>query len=143
MKKILSFLCVVILITSIAAPPVALATMELSPMSNSYISDFTSNISALGNGKVKIEFTTTGTKSMDTIGASVIKVYDQNGWVYTFDKSNTAYTSKMVGNNTFAFTGSVTYDGQSGDTYYAIVTHYAAKGSGSGTENYTTNSVVA
>lgn len=35
------------------------------------------------------------------------------------------------------------YQGVEGNTYNALVTHYAAKGTGSGTENYTTNSVVA
>ena len=53
------------------------------------------------------------------------------------------YTSQMIGTKSTHFYGSVTYQGVEGNTYYATVTHYAAKGSGSGTEDLTSNSVVA
>lgn len=143
MRKTNRVLIVMLLIASFISTPIAMAAAPHSPQSNAYISSFASKVSATGNGQIKIEFETGGTGTMGTIGASVIKVYNQNGWVYTFNMSNLAYTSKMVGNNTTSFYGSVTYDGVSGNTYYAVVTHYAAKEGGSGTEVYTTNSVVA
>lgn len=142
MKKTVRILLLMVLIISIMSTSVAMA-YALTPRSNAYVSSFDNEITAIGDGKVKIEFETWGTGTMDKIGASTIKVYDQNGWVYSFFMSNPAYTSQMIGTKTTRFYGSVTYQGVEGNTYYATVTHYAAKGTGSGTEDYTTNSVVA
>lgn len=143
MKKTIRTIFLIILTISLMSASVAMAESQPAPQSNAYISSFDNEISALGDGKVKIEFDTFGTGTMDKIGASVIKLYDQNGLVYTFRMSNSAYTSQMIGTKSTHFYGSVTYQGVEGNTYYATVTHYAAKGTGSGTENYTTNSVVA
>lgn len=142
MKKAARTLLLMVLIISIMSTSVVMA-YAVTPRSNAYVSSFDNKITAIGNGKVKIEFDTSGTGTMDKIGASTIKVYDQNGWVYSFFMSNSAYTSQMIGTKSTHFYGSVTYQGVEGNTYYATVTHYAAKGSGSGTEDLTTNSVVA
>lgn len=142
MKKTVRILLLMVLIISIMSTSVAMA-YALTPRSNAYVSSFDNEITAIGDGKVKIEFETWGTGTMDKIGASTIKVYDQNGWVYSFFMSNPAYTSQMIGTKSTHYYGSVTYQGVEGNTYYATVTHYAAKGTGSGTEDYTTNSVVA
>ena len=141
MKKFSKLLIILLLIVSVLSSPIAMAaTPQFSP-TNLYISSYVSKCYAIGNGQVKISFSTAGTDVMDTIGASVIKVYDKNGLVFTFNMSNAAYKSQMLGNDTVAYTGSVIYNGTENNTYYAIVTHYAAKDGGSGTENYTTNSV--
>lgn len=142
MKKTMRTLLLMILIISIMSTSVVMA-YAVTPRSNAYVSSFDNEITAIGDGKVKIEFETWGTGTMDKIGASTIKVYDQDGWVYSFFMSNSAYTSQMIGTKTTHFYGSVTYQGVEGNTYHATVTHYAAKDGGSGTENYTTNSVVA
>lgn len=143
MKKTMRTFLLIILTISLMSTTVAFAESQPAPQSNAYISSFDDKISAIGDGKIKVEFETWGMGTMDKVGASVVKIYDQDGWVYTFNMSNSAYTSQMIGTKTVHFYGSVTYQGVEGNTYYATVTHYAAKGSGSGTENYTTNSVVA
>lgn len=142
MKKIARTLILIVLIISIMSTSVVMA-YAVTPRSNAYVSSFTNEITAIGDGKVKIKFETLGMGTMDKIGASTIKVYDQDGWVYSFFMSNSAYTSQMIGTKTTHFYGSVTYQGVEGNTYYATVTHYAAKGSGSGTEDLNTNAVVA
>lgn len=142
MNKTVRTLLLLILIISLMSTSAVMA-YALTPYSNAYVSSFDNEISALGGGNIKIEFETWGTGTMDKIGASVIKLYDQDGLVYTFSMSNPTYTSQMIGTKSTHFYGSVTYEGVAGNTYYATVTHYAAKGTGSGTENYTTNSVVA
>lgn len=142
MKKTARTLLLMVLIISIMSTSFVMA-YAATPRSNAYVSSFDNKISALGDGKIKIEFDTWGTGTMDKIGASVIKLYDQNGLVYTFKMSDSAYTSQMIGTKLTHYYGSVTYQGVEGNTYNALVTHYAAKGTGSGTENYTTNSVVA
>lgn len=142
MKKMMRTLLLMILIVSLVSAPAAMAAQQ-APRSNAYVSSFDNEITAIGDGKVKIGFDTWGMGTMDKIGASVIKLYDQDGLVYTFRMSNATYASQMVTSNSPFFHGSVTYQGVEGNTYYATVTHYAAKGTGSGAENYTTNSVVA
>lgn len=142
MKKTARTLLLMILIISIMSTSFVMA-YAVTPRSNAYVSSFDNKISAIGDGKVKIEFETRGMGTMDKIGASTIKVYDQNGWVYSFFMSNPTYTSQMIGTKSTHFYGSVTYQGVEGNTYYATVTHYAAKGSGSGTEDLNTNYAVA
>lgn len=141
MKKIFKTLIMMLLIASLLSTPIAMAAAPQISPTNLYISSYSSKCYAIGDGQVKIAFTTVGTSSMDTIGASVIKVYDKNGWVFTFNMSNATYKSQMISNNAVIYTGSVVYNGTENNTYYAIVTHYAEKDGGSGTENYTTNSV--
>lgn len=143
MKKTVRTLLTIILIISLVSVPAAMAEAQMAPRSNAYVASFDNRISALGDGKVKIEFETCGTGTMDVIGAYVIKLYDQNCLVYTLKMTNSDYTAQMIGTNRTHFYGSVTYNGVSGNTYNAVVTHYAAKNGGTGTENYTTNSVVA
>ena len=142
MKKTTRTLLLMVLIISIMSTSVVMA-YAVTPRSNAYISSFNNEVSAIGDGKIKIEFETRGTGTMDKIGASTIKVYDQNGWVYSFFMSNPAYTSQLIGTKSTHYYGSVIYQGVEGNTYHATVTHYAAKGSGSGTEDLTSNSAVA
>lgn len=142
MKKAARTLLVMILIISIMSTSLVMA-YAVTPRSNAYVASFDNEVTAIGDGKIKIEFETRGTGTMDKIGASTIKVYDQDGWVYSFFMSNSAYTSQMIGTKSTHFYGSVIYQGVEGNTYHATVTHYAAKGSGSGTENLTSNSAVA
>ena len=143
MRRTIKVLIVTLLIVAVISPTVAMAATPQLPTSNAYISSFDNKMTATGGGQIKIEFETWGMGTVDKLGVSVISVYNQNGWVYTFSMSNPAYTDKMIGYDKLVFYGSVTYNGNAGDTYYAIVTHYAAKGTGSGTEILTTNSVVA
>lgn len=143
MKKTISFLCVVVLMMHIVAIPTALASTTPLPISNQYIGSFNGCTSALGDGKIEVRFETIGTDMMDSIGASTVEIYNMDGLVYTFNMSNATHTSQMIGHDAIGFAGSVTYSGISGEVYYAIVTHYAAKGNGSGTERYTTNLVIA
>lgn len=76
---------------------------------------------------------------MTSIGASCIKIYTSDGTlVKTFWS---AYNPSMLGSNTYSYTGSVSYDGVDGTTYYAEITGYASYGGGSGTETYTTVSL--
>ena len=80
MKKTARTLFLMILIISIMSTSVVMA-YAVTPRSNAYISSFNNEVSAIGDGKIKIEFETRGMGTMDKIGASTIKVYDQNGWV--------------------------------------------------------------
>lgn len=101
---------------------------------------------ALGGGKVLIEFDMGTTHTMTELGAQHIVIYEQRasdgGYksVKTYSRYNT--NGLMDGNSTSAY-GSVTYSGTSGKKYYAKVTFYAKDDDGSETLNQYTNKVTA
>lgn len=132
--KIVALVLMLALALSIGAMAAEKETAE--PYSNSYIKSCLASISQSG-GTVTVSFTTYGTGKMTSIGASTIKIYASGGTspVKTFYSSS---TSSMLGSNAYSYSSSVTYDGNSSTSYYAVVTHYAANSSGSGTQNYTT-----
>lgn len=75
---------------------------------------------------------------MDKIGATEIRLFEQNGttWsrVKTFDSNDSQYTSAMIDTNSGAFSSHVTYsEGSATKNYFAIVYFYAEKDGGSDT----------
>lgn len=139
MKKSIRFLAFVMVLTlSLSCVALAAYSEEATPCTNNYIRSVVANVSKSGN-TVYVSFTVYGTGIMTSVGASCIKLYTSDGGlVKTFYSS--AYPT-MLGSNRGAYTGTVSYPGTSGKTYYAVVTAYAANSTRSGTENYTTGTV--
>lgn len=135
MKKLLkSFsICLIIIAmvstTAYAAPPGDSA----DPQANSYIWKTTVGIVSLGNGKIEVDFSVTGTgKPMPDIGATRVTIYNESGQkmaIYRYTDPGYEY---MIGHNKFSHTASVFYQGVSGQRYYAIVSFYAGDLNGSG-----------
>jgi hypothetical protein len=108
-----------------------------------YISSYRASVIPTGNGKVNIEFSVVGTGTMTKIGSSVIQVYKSDGTlVATFSYTNSGYEN-MMGANTYTHTGSVSYSGISGQSYYSIVTFFAKNSNGSDSKTYTTSLATA
>lgn len=87
---------------------------------------------------VNVYFYVVGCNFMDKIGATEIRIFEQNGtsWnrVKTFDSNDSQYTSAMIGTNTGIKSSHVTYtEGSASKNYYAIVYFYAEKDGGSDT----------
>lgn len=136
-KQIMKVVALVLLMAfSLSIGAIAAEKETAEPCSNSYIKSFAASITA-SNGAVTVNFITKGTGVMTSIGASTIKIYAVGGStpVKTFYSSS---TPSMLGSNRISYSSSVTYYGNSGTSYYAVVTHYAANSSGSGTQTYTT-----
>lgn len=112
------------------------------PRASSYIISKSASITAQGGGTIKITFTITATGTMTKLGAQTIDLYDSDGYVCTFRYTNSNY-SNMMGYNDFYHNSYVTYNGVSGETYYAIVSFYAGNSSGGDTRTYTTYSCTA
>ena len=75
---------------------------------------------------------------MDKIGATEIRIFEQNGtsWnrVKTFDSNDSQYSSAMIATDTYTISSHVTYtEGSASKNYYAIVYFYAEKDGGSDT----------
>lgn len=99
---------------------------------------------AIGNGKVLVEFDIAATDMMDEIGASKIRIYEQqpNGTytnVYTYTRDD---DGMMFYNDCFA-NSDVTYQGIPGRKYYASVSMYCKDSTGSETITRNTNVVTA
>lgn len=134
--RILSF--VLILVMGLSGMASAAYEDEITPCSNAYIDSVKASVSKSGD-TLYVTFTTKGTGTMTSIGASCIKIYTSSGsLVKTFWSSS---NSSMLGSNRSSYTSSVSYDGTDGTTYYAVVTAYAKNSSGSGTEKYTTGTI--
>lgn len=139
MKKFIRLLSLLLILTiGLSSAAGAVCATEATPLSNAYINSVRASVSKSDN-TLYISFTVYGTGIMTSVGASCIKLYTSDGsLVKTFYSS--AYPT-MLGSNRGAYTGTVSYPGTSGKTYYAVVTAYAANSTGSGTENYTTGTV--
>ena len=137
--RFIAFLLVFIMLLStvaMAAPPVP---------DNSRASDYfnytTSSIVPTGNGHIAIRFSVMGTDDMYMIGAYHISLYKSNGTlVKSYGHWN--YSSMMAYNEIYHY-GEVSYNGVSGQSYYAVVTFYACNSNGSDGRQYTTATVTA
>lgn len=113
-----------------------------APRASDQISICSGSVSANGSGSITISFSITGTDVMNTIGAKSITIYKYGG-TYVTKLSYGNYTT-MMGYSKMLHSGSVTYQGTSGQYYYAVITFYAKDSNGgSSTVSYTTNTVKA
>ncbi len=126
----------------IAATLFSTFAFAAEPRASAYISAKSAYISAQGGGSIKITFSITATGTMTMLGAQTIDLYDSDGYVTTFRYTNPNY-SNMMAYGDFYHNSSVTYDGVSGETYYAVVSFYAGNSSGSDAKLYTTYSCTA
>lgn len=134
MKKIFKSLAICLVIvamfstTAFAAAPNDLAV----PQANSYIWKTTVGIAPLGNGVIDIDFSITATGKMPDVGATRVTIYKEGGTIVaTYIYTDPGY-GYMMDHNSAKHTASVTYQGVSGQRYYAIVTFYAGNLNGSG-----------
>lgn len=134
MKKILkSFSICLIIIAMINTTAYAAAPNDsVDPQSNSYIFKTTVGIVPLGNGKIEVDFSVTAMGKMPDVGAMYVDIYNASGkCVKTYWYTDSGY-GYMMGHNSSTHTASVTYQGVSGQRYYAIVSFYAGDLNGAG-----------
>ncbi len=137
-KRLFSAILVLTLIFSMCSAAFA---EEITPRANPYIGRKTGSISSAGSGKININFSVDSADIMTTLGASKIELYKADGtYLKTFYSS--AYPN-MLGSNTYTYGSSVSYNGVSGESYYAVITYYASCSKGSSTSTLTTLTVKA
>ena len=138
--RIMSVLLILLIICVSASP-----SQAIEPRASDYFAVTQAWATALGGGKVIVEFDMGTTHTMKQLGAKeiVLKEKQSDGGydtVKTYTSSNTAGLIKT--NSTCAY-GSVTYSGTSGKKYYAIVKFYAKNSDGSETLYQATNTITA
>lgn len=143
MKRIfLTLLVALMLVVSVTAVPVQAVAMTpdvAGVYSSDYLSSYNSFASKVGSGKMDITFKVVGTLPSTSIGVSKINIYKVSG-----EKVDTIYGSTANGlqdTGTSTHIGSYTYYGTPGTTYYAEVTVFAARSTGSDSRLIITNSV--
>lgn len=137
-KRLFSAILVLTLVFSMCSAAFA---EEITPRANPYINSKYGSIARAGSGTININFLVNASDVMTTLGASKIELYKADGtWLKTFYSS--AYAN-MLGSNTFSYGSSVSYNGVSGESYYAVITFYASCDRGSSTSTYTTSTQTA
>lgn len=135
MKKRIVRIIALIFALSMLLSTFAFATQN----SSAYIAATNGYFTRSGND-VNIYFSIVGRHLMDEIGVSKIYLYEKSGniWslVYTFDSTDSTYTSDMLSYNASAKADHVTYSGSSTKAYYALLYFYAADENGSDTIHY-------
>lgn len=135
-------------VTRIAALVLALAMVLsvgvfASQQESKYISATWAIATAVGNGKIDIDFSIDGTGTMNSIGATTIQVYKGDGTpVKTFSYTDDG-CEDMMATKTYTHSSYVTFQGTPGINYYAVVTMYAGNSTGHDTSSYTTRTVKA
>ena len=129
---------ILVLMTIFSVPAAAAAaSTPVQPRSDAYIWSYYAAIGSYSKGTVTVDFVTTGTGTMDTIGATAIYVYPTNS-THVAGSLLSSYTASMLGHYTVAHGNSYTFTVTSGQKYYAVVYCYAAKDGGSSTRIYET-----
>lgn len=90
-------------------------------------------------GQYDIFFDITATTTSDSLGVSQIKIYKSNGTYVTTIKGTVA--NGLIIEDDCSHTGVYTRYGVSGNSYYAEVTVFAKRGSGSDSRTITTNTI--
>ena len=144
MKKFLkSFSICLIIITVICTTAFAAAPNDpVDPQSNSYIWTTTVGIVPLGGGKIEIDFSVTATGKMTDLGATRVTIYKEGGTIVATHIYTDPGYGYMIGHNKSTHTASVTYQGDSGHRYYAIVTFFAGTLGGSGGGHAMTTNII-
>lgn len=92
-----------------------------------------------GKGAVRISYTVTSSKPAKTIGVSKIEIYKSNG---TKEATITGTVENgLLRESAGTKTGTYTYRGNPGESYYAKVTLYVVCASGSDSRTVTTKTV--
>ena len=133
---------VLVLMAVFSIPASASVPTPAEPQSDAYIAAYYATMSSQNRGTVTVDFATTGTDFMDSVGATSIVVYKWNSTqpVGSLYSSN---TPAMLGHNRVSYSGSYTFTVTPGEKYYAYVYCYAAKDGGSSTRAYRTSYATA
>lgn len=124
----------------------AFAAETRNARSSAYIFNTYAEMTAGRSGKLTISFSVAGMDVMSQIGASTIKIYEDDGkstsLVATYRYTDTGY-SNMMGYNKIQYSGTVSYTGTIGYKYYAEVYLTAKDSTGSDTITEPTSTVTA
>lgn len=132
---------IVVLVTLISCCPFASAEVA-KPYASAQLSSYGAAL-AQGNatGEIEISYIVNGVGIVNTIGVSQIDIYQANGTLITTIYGTTV--NGLVVLSSDGHSGTRTYTGTPGVSYYAEVTVFGINSAGSTTRTITTNTVTA
>ena len=119
----------------------AYAADSNSARASNYFLSYDAQLSAAGNGKLRISGTVDALSIMSSIGIAYFRVYLADGTFVTTVPGST--TNGLLVSNSDTYSGSFTYQAVSGNRYYVVVTFICRNASGYEYKNYRTNTVTA
>lgn len=121
----------------------SVSTSAVNLRSSEYLSTYYADVLKTDSGSISVFFTVTAPSKMEQLGASRIYMQRYTGSYWTTEYTFTyPESTELQGENVIRYAKKITYDPvYSSAQYRAVVVFYAAKGSGSDTGTYTTNSV--
>lgn len=137
-----SFKKIPVLLLTLALLCSSALAADASPWASSHISSYRASVSASGRN-LAVTVNVAGLARMDSIGASKIVIeYSSNGSSYSTASYyyGSDYPEMLTSGYSYAGTP-ITYYCSSAGYYRAVVTCYAASGSGSDSKVYTTSAV--
>ena len=137
-SRMIAILLVLVLCVSTTALAEDINYIEKSTLAraSSYIDSSTATITS-SKGTITVRFSIIGTAKMTSLGATKIEIKSSSGTTLK------TYTTGLMGSDVSYHSGSITYAGVSGVSYYAVVYFKAANSSGSDTTTKTTASIKA
>lgn len=139
MKKLISSLLFCVMIFSCCGSAFA---ANIEPYAS--LSLHTASASAstgINSGEIRISYQTRASKTASPIGVSSIEIYKSDGTYVTTIYGSTS--NGLMANRVLSKSGSYTYKGSSGTSYYAKVTLSATAGGEHDSRTVTTNSARA
>lgn len=134
MKRFTQFVCLILILSMVLVYPAMAA--EVTPRASNYFMSYSCYLWKTSSTKFEVWFDVTALRTMDELGASVIKVQrstDKSDWetVKTYYASD---YSQMLDEDSHTHAACVTYSSYSSSYYYrAKVELYAKDSSGSAT----------
>ncbi len=130
-----------------AALTLALLMLQVSVFATAKASEVirrtTASAAAVGNGEVEFSFYINGTKTLEQIGVSRIDIFSESeGLLVTYRYFEEGHED-MMGYDLAAYFGTIPYEGEPGETYYAKLNFYAYDGTIADMDTFITNSVEA
>ncbi len=139
MKRYVALIVALILLLSCTIP-FAYAE-EVTPRSSNFFCSYGTTLSKVGNGRIKIVFSTTGIGICNQLGVAnyqVQKRHDDGHWE---DVSGLLYGSLASGLTNYTF--SRYFNGVAGETYRVKVTFLCVINNASEVQNYTSGQITA
>lgn len=138
-KRVASALLAVVVVMCSCSPAHAAV---VQPRASAYLSRYIATLSeGTASGQLDIAFSVTASGVMTKVGVSRIDIYRANGSFVTSISGSTA--NGLLTSSSMHHSGTYTYNGISGISYYAKVTVYAGNATGSDSRTITTFTVKA
>ena len=135
MKKILTIVSIVLVISMISCSVIAAEGEVVSPYASAFFTSTTASLYSIDEDTFGVWFDALGKYKMDAIGASSVKIQRSatgtSSWTTVKTFSSAAY-SNLLSYNTVYHGDYVTYTGTPGYYYRAYVIFYAEKGGNTG-----------